>query len=172
MNYLETLKNITKDKKKRRENLLFILIILIVLLFTMNYIFKDNTLKKADVIEEETSTQSSNDTNIELETKIKSIINQIEGVEDASVLISYKDTGQKSFVYNTQETFSEEGNIESIQKDVAQTNKEALIDKTLLPQVEGVIIVAKGINSKAQDIKSAIGALLGISSYKVQLFEK
>ena len=64
MNYLETLKNITKDKKKRRENLLFILIILIVLLFSMNYIFKDNTLKKADVIEEETSTQSSNDTNI------------------------------------------------------------------------------------------------------------
>ena len=55
---------------------------------------------------------------------------------------------------------------------MAQTNKEALIDKTLLPQVEGVIIVAKGINSKAQDIKSAIGALLGISSYKVQLFEK
>ena len=88
------------------------------------------------------------------------------------MLVSYKDTGQNSYIYNTQETFSDEGNVSSIQKDVALTNKEAIIDKRMLPEVEGVIIVAKGITSKTQDIKAAIGSILGIPSYKVQLFEK
>ena len=172
MNYLESLKNIMKDKKKKRENLVFILILQIVLLISMNYIFSDSKAQKQETVSNEIIETKNSSENIELEEKIKSIINQIDGVEDASVLVSYKDTGQNSYIYNTQETFSDEGNVSSIQKDVALTNKEAIIDKRMLPEVEGVIIVAKGITSKTQDIKAAIGSILGIPSYKVQLFEK
>ena len=39
MNYLETLKNIAKDKGKRVENLIFVLILLVILLFSFSYIF-------------------------------------------------------------------------------------------------------------------------------------
>ena len=47
MNYLETLKNIAKDKGKRVENLIFVLILLVILLFSFSYIFnsKEETVK-------------------------------------------------------------------------------------------------------------------------------
>ena len=49
MNYLETLKNIAKNKEKRTENLIFLVIMLVILLIAINYIFfpkvedKENT---------------------------------------------------------------------------------------------------------------------------------
>ena len=43
-----------------------------------------------------------------------------------------------------------------------------------MPTVEGVIIVGKGVESAdvKQKLSTAIGNLLGIASYKVQVFEK
>ena len=42
------------------------------------------------------------------------------------------------------------------------------------PKVEGVIVVAKGVESleMKQKISNALASLLGIASYKVQVFEK
>ncbi len=40
-NYLETMKNILKDKKKKKENMIFIVVLLVVLLISINYIFND-----------------------------------------------------------------------------------------------------------------------------------
>ena len=42
------------------------------------------------------------------------------------------------------------------------------------PSVEGVIVVAKGVESSdlKQRLSTALGNLLGIASYKVQVFEK
>ena len=42
MNYLETLKNITKDNKRKKENLILLLILLVILLISINYIFNSD----------------------------------------------------------------------------------------------------------------------------------
>ena len=45
-NYLETMKNILKDKKKKKENMIFIVVLLVVLLISINYIFNDSQKEK------------------------------------------------------------------------------------------------------------------------------
>ena len=52
--------------------------------------------------------------------------------------------------------------------------KTAIIQMYNTPSVEGVIVVAKGVESSdlKQRLSTALGNLLGIASYKVQVFEK
>ena len=65
MNYLESLKNIMKDKKKKRENLVFILILLIVLLISMNYIFSDSKAQKQETVSNEIIETKNSSENID-----------------------------------------------------------------------------------------------------------
>ena len=176
MNYLETMKNILKDKKKKKENMIFIAVLLVVLLISINYIFSDtkkeqkgieidnNTNEKVD-----NSTQSQN-TNT-LEERLTQIINQVDGISDVSLIINYKDSGQSEYVFNTKETIAEEGNVLNLEKEVAYNEssgqKSAIKTSQNNPQIEGVIIVARGIENSEnkQKIQSAIASLLGIASY-------
>ena len=52
--------------------------------------------------------------------------------------------------------------------------KTAIIQVYNTPKVEGVIIVANGVDDSEikQKISTAIGNLLGVASYKVQVFAK
>ena len=183
MNYLETMKNILKDKKKKKENMIFIAVLLVVLLISINYIFSDtkkeqkgieidnNTNEKVD-----NSTQSQN-TNT-LEERLTQIINQVDGISDVSLIINYKDSGQSEYVFNTKETIAEEGNLLNLEKEVAYNEssgqKSAIKTTQNNPQIEGVIIVARGIENSEnkQKIQSAIASLLGIASYKVQVLNR
>lgn len=183
MNYLETMKNILKDKKKKKENMIFIAVLLVVLLISINYIFSDtkkeqkgieidnNTNEKVD-----NSTQSQN-TNT-LEERLTQIINQVDGISDVSLIINYKDSGQSEYVFNTKETIAEEGNVLNLEKEVAYNEssgqKSAIKTSQNNPQIEGVIIVARGIENSEnkQKIQSAIASLLGIASYKVQVLNR
>ena len=183
MNYLETMKNILKDKKKKKENMIFIAVLLVVLLISINYIFSDtkkeqkgieidnNTNEKVD-----NSTQSQN-TNT-LEERLTQIINQVDGISDVSLIINYKDSGQSEYVFNTKETIAEEGNVLNLEKEIAYNEssgqKSAIKTTQNNPQIEGVIIVARGIENSEnkQKIQSAIASLLGIASYKVQVLNR
>ena len=183
MNYLETMKNILKDKKKKKENMIFIAVLLVVLLISINYIFSD-TKKEQKGIEIDNNTNEKVDNNTQsqntntLEERLTQIINQVDGISDVSLIINYKDSGQSEYVFNTKETIAEEGNVLNLEKEVAYNEssgqKSAIKTSQNNPQIEGVIIVAKGIENSEnkQKIQSAIASLLGIASYKVQVFEK
>lgn len=177
MGYLETLKNITKDKKKKTENLILLLVLLVILLISMNYIFKDDKSQKESTISQKLEENKSS-TNNDIESKIANILNQISGVTDISVIINYSDAGKKEYAYDTKEVISDEGNTTSIEKTIAYNNengnKVAITSIEHLPQVEGVIIVGNGLSSSEnkQKIATAVGNLLGVASYKVQVFNK
>ena len=154
-----------------------------MLLISINYIFSDtkkeqkgieidnNTNEKVD-----NSTQSQN-TNT-LEERLTQIINQVDGISDVSLIINYKDSGQSEYVFNTKETIAEEGNVLNLEKEVAYNEssgqKSAIKTSQNNPQIEGEIIVAKGIENSEnkQKIQSAIASLLGIASYKVQVLNR
>ena len=183
MNYLETIKNILKDKKKKKENMIFIAVLLVVLLISINYIFSD-TKKEQKGIEIDNNTNEKVDNNTQsqntntLEERLTQIINQVDGISDVSLIINYKDSGQSEYVFNTKETIAEEGNVLNLEKEIAYNEssgqKSAIKTSQNNPQIEGVIIVAKGIenNENKQKIQSAIASLLGIASYKVQVLNR
>lgn len=175
MNYLETLKNIAKDNKRKRENLILLLILLVILLISINYIFSSDKNEKVTEVEENIKEQTSN---ISIEEKISEILSQIAGVSEVSIVINYANEGNTNVVYDTKETRNEEGSVTSVEKSVAYNEKSgektAIIEMFSTPKVEGVIVVAKGVQSTElkQKISTALGNLLGIASYKVQVFEK
>lgn len=176
MNYLETLKNISKDTKRKRENLILLLVLLVILLISINYIFKEDKTSKDNTIQDKVEEQTNSKGDIE--TKIAQVLNQISGITESSVIINYSNNGNNDIVYDTKQTLSENGNVLSIEKSVAYNeasgNKTAIIKMYNTPTVEGVIIVANGVEGSEikQKIATAIGNLLGVASYKVQVFEK
>lgn len=177
MGYLETLKNITKDKKKKTENLILLLVLLVILLISMNYIFKDEKKSKENLVSQKLE-ENKGSTNNDIENKIANILNQISGVTDISVIINYSNSGKNEYAYDTKEIINDDGNTTSIEKTIAYNNengnKVAITSIEHLPQVEGVIIVGNGLSSSEnkQKIATAVGNLLGVASYKVQVFNK
>ncbi len=175
MNYLETIKNITKDKKRKKENLILILVLLVILLISVNYIFNSEDKKPKNEVENNIKEQNQIDS---LESKLGKLLDEIAGVENVSVIINYKDNGNTNVVYDTRETMTDSGVITSIEKTVAYNEssgqKSAIVEMYNSPQVEGVIVVASGItdNNLKQKIITSIANLLGIPSYKVEVFEK
>lgn len=190
MNYLETLKNIAKDKNKRVENLIFLVILLVILLVAVNYIFNTEKISSKN---NDTSNNTSNNNNInsnsntqnlsnvsniqsELEVKLSNILSQISGISEVSVVITYSKDATTTPVYNTKE--QEKSGEKTTEKTVAYNeegnDKTAIIESVELPKVEGAIIVAKGANTveMKSKIASAISNLTNVPVYKIQVFEK
>lgn len=185
MNYLETMKNITKDKQKRVENLVFLIILLVILLISINYIFKsndknsnsttsyDNTIGSKE--EKDKTIQNINEQS-NLETKLSDILSKVEGISEVSVLLTYATDSKQNVVYNTKEEISD--GKTSTEKSVAYNEqsgqKNAIVESVEMPKVEGAIIVAKGASGveMKSKIASTISSVTGIPVYKVQVFEK
>lgn len=181
MNYLETMKNIAKDKQKRVENLVFLIILLVILLISVNYIFKtddksNSTSLNGNIINNKESTQVSSNIQTSLEEKLANILSQVNGISDVSVLLTYSTDSRQNIVYNTKEETADGKTIEekSVAYNEEGTDKTAIVESVEMPKVEGAIIVAKGANSV--DIRSKLATTIsnvtGIPVYKVQVFEK
>ena len=180
MNYLETIKNITKDKKRRTENLILLVVLLVVILIAINYIFTDDnsnsTNTSPNIINNKEANGDINKVDNSLEEKLEIILSQISGISDVSVVLSYSKDTTQNVVYNTTEEQNENG--KTLEKQVAYNeqggNKTAIVESINMPVVEGAIVVAKGASSV--DIKSriasAISSVTNLPVYKVQVFEK
>ena len=160
---LETLKNITKDKNK--EKIIYILICAVVILIASSYIFKKEEKSNDNTNENKTVKQNYVFDTYSDENKLASILSNIDGISEVSCYITYKDEGTIVPAYNKKEEiiFEESGN-----------EKNALIEKRLLPQIEGVIIVGKGLTDESIKAKlaTAVASVMNIGVYKVQVFSK
>jgi stage III sporulation protein AG len=168
--YLETLKNIAKDKKK--EKLIYILILCVVLLVSMSYIFSEDKNIEKQVITEDKVEKKDN----EIEEKLTNILSKISGLSEVSVMVTYTTDTKISPVYNVKEEIKD--NNKTLDKQVVyneeNNKKSVVIESSELPKVEGVIVVAKGIKSidMKSKIATAVSSVTGIGVYKVQVFEK
>lgn len=177
------------NNKKKTENLVFLLIILIVTVIAINVIWKDeksdtditNTSnKKLAYVEEENLSQNNS-----LEEKLENILSNINGVGNVDVLITYNETEEIIPVYNktdkksvTNETDSAGGVRVTEETDAEQEvvfqNDEIIVQKTVSPKIEGAIITATGANNASvkANIISAVEAVTGLATHKIQVFEK
>lgn len=189
-----------KSKEKRIENLVFLLIILIITLIIINSILKSDE-NKNEIIDSnnmsfsKSGVSSGNESslinvenlsysNIQFEEKLEEILSEIKGIEDTKVLITYSETEEIIPIYNENNSISEteEGTgenkkivkEESISKDIIlDDSSNILIQKKKSPKVEGAIIVVKGnfdVNVET-NIVSAVEAITGLASHKIQVFE-
>ena len=191
---MKKLLDIFKNKEKRIENLVFLLVLLIVTLLIINSILKDDKSLK-NVSEDESKKGASfinaqkenNDhinNNLELEKRLEVILSKIKGVSNVSVLITYSETEEIVPLYNINNSSNqtEEGDgkekvikkEENVSKNVLlDDDSNVLIEKKLSPKIEGAIVIAKGVSNVniKSNIISAMEAVTGLASHKIQVFE-
>lgn len=188
----EKLKNMFENKDKKIENLVSFLIILIITLIVINKILKNDEMEKVDyentvgvelALKDEKINYKENDDN--LEKRLENILSKISGVGKVYVLLTYTESSSLVPIYNVNSSTSileEKDNAgiskitetENIQKDVVlEKDGKLSVEKRIKPLIEGAIIIAEGasnINIKS-DIISAVEAVTGVKTHKIQVFE-
>lgn len=186
------------NPKKKIENLVVFIVILIITIIAINSIWNgtnNNSTTKQENNSGSKQLASNEDTNSnsdlaedELEKKLENILSKIEGVGQVNVMLTYSQSSEVVAMYNetykdssTEETDSNGGTRTIKQTD---SNKEIVfrnengqnvpITKTIVnPKIEGVIVTAQGANNAniRTNIIQAVGAVTGVATYKIQVFE-
>ena len=148
-----------KDKKK--TNVIIIALIAFGLLLSFTSIFEKEEVRVSQTMD---YTQYING----LEEKIASIASQIIGSTAQANLTL--ETGTE-YVYLDQNTIEEQKNEQSyIVIDDGSGGEKALIVTEKMPQIRGVVVVAKGANNaQTEAIKNSVAALLNIRSSKISV---
>ena len=188
---LEKIKNIFNNKEKRIENLVSFLVILVITLIVINKILKgdnsgeSNDYKNQSGVELAKETISTNSDADDLELRLEKILSKINGVGKVSVLITYSESSTLVQIYNVSSSTStvEEKDTsggtrttetQNNQKDVITDGTSNVItEKMIKPIVEGAIITAQGAEDSVvkSNIISAVEAVTGIATHKIQVFE-
>ena len=187
-------KNPQTNSKRRIENLCFFIIILIATLFLMKSIWGGHD--KEPILNEENKNNSSevlalnnnNKIKVELEEKLENILSTIKNVGKVNVFINYSESSSSIPLYDestttstTTEGDSDGGTRNTVetenQKEVVFTEKSGIkdpvIQKTVMPVIEGAIITAEGASdaSVKTNIINAVQAVTGLTIDRVQVFE-
>ena len=179
------------DKKKNIENIIVFIIILIITVLIINVMWSSDDNKSKNKSEDTTKvlaqTTTANEEQDNLENRLENILESINGVGKAKVLIKYSESSSVVAVYNeTKSESTTQENDGSSNKDVKQTESKKevaytdengkntpITEKVIMPVIEGAIITAQGAgnaNIKAS-IVSAVEALKGLAVHKIQVFE-
>ena len=196
--FIDKIKDIFKfnkedNNKKKIENLVVLIIILIVTIIAINYIWTDkndeesskqNTTNKQLATSEDTTSTNNSD----LEGRLEKILKSIDGVGNVKVFVNYSETSQVVAMYNenTKQSSTEEtdtsGGVRTIQQTDTQKevvyndesgNKTPVTEKIINPKIEGAIITAEGASNSGikANIISAVEAVTGLATHKIQVFE-
>ena len=180
-------------ENKKIENLIVFVIILIITIIIINTIWNSNDnkekkesedvsgYKRLAIEDNNTSTNESDD----LEKKLEQILSKMEGVGKVSVMITYSQGSEiipmqnetsKSSKIN--ETDSDGGTRTTEQvdsnKEVIYSNGNKVETQTVKnPIAQGAIVIAEGASNAMvkTNIVSAVEAITGLATYKVQVFE-
>ena len=185
----EKIKKIFTNKEKRIENLVSFLIILVITLIIVNKILnnkkENNDFTNQTGVELATSTKPESENENDLEKRLENILEKINGVGKVSVLITYSESNTVVPIYNVNSSTSiiEEKDTsggtrttktENNQKDViTDASSNIVTEKVIMPSIEGAIITAQGANDSnvKNNIISAVEAVTGIATHKIQVFE-
>lgn len=179
---IESIKNIF-PKDKKTTNLILIMLLLVIILIAMNYIFNEEDDKNNEVkTVVSDNTEAVNEQ--EVETRLENILNEINGVTNTKVMLSYSGTEKIIPVYDIKEDTSAESSDDTTntktvtEKTVAYEeqngSKVAIVEKKETATINGAIVVATFENSKdiESKIKDAVSAVTNVPIYKIQVFSK
>lgn len=158
-----------KDSKKRNENLIAFLIILVITLIIINKILSEDENKNETLNENNAELVTQSTTDVEeisiddenLKNELENILSKISGVGKVKVLLTYSESSSVLPLYNesisssvstsadgtTTETTNEDKEI------FTDSSNEAVIEKYIMPKLEGAIVIAqgaRGLNCKSK----------------------
>ena len=181
------------NNKKKVENLIFLLVILVITVLAMNYIWKDEGKKQESAAttsntkkEENVDTSSGGDN---LESRMETILSQLDGVGKVDVLLTYQESTQVVPVYNTSQkvTNTTEGDAGGGKRTIEESDVsqevvyedqngdgKVAVQKEVSPKIEGAIIIATGASNSTvkANIVQAVEAATGLATHKIQVFER
>ena len=187
-----------KGSKKTLENLVVLVIILVVTIIFINYIWNGDKKESNEDFNNDERISTLNTSNMKLEKvevsnnslefEIENMLKKLDGVEDASVLITYEETNRIVPMYNedNQESVTSEednqGGVRTINENSSKKEvvyeenngtKKAVTSKIITPQIKGAVIMAKGANNVnvKTNIIQAVQAVTGLATHKIQVFE-
>lgn len=193
--------NLNKDghgnDKRKIENLVVFIIILIVTILIINSIWnpkkeesKVQNINKTLAKENNENILNNNVTKTEndLEIRLSQILQQIKGVGNVSVMITYSETSKTVPIYNednknsnTEESdsgggnrkISENTNKKEVVFQEVNGEKELITQNVIKPVAEGAIITAEGASNVEikTNIIQAVEAVTGLATHKIQVFE-
>ena len=184
-------KNEEGTPKRKIENLVVFLVIIIITIIAINTILRDKKDKNENTSYKEfasVSVSSEETSENDLEKKLEKILGKLSGVGKVNVLITYTESNKVVAMYNqnSKESTTEEedtsGGKRTIQeidttKDVVYKeengSKVPVTEKIVMPQIEGAIIIAEGVNDSnvKANIVQAVEAVTGLATHKIQVFE-
>lgn len=181
-----------KTDKKKIESMVVFIIILIVTLIAINTIWSGDSKTKDDTAEDTSgykklaeNTDNNESTGDELEKKLEETLSKMDGVGKVSVMITYAKgseivpmQNETSKASTTRETDSGGGTrvIEETDntKEIVYSDGTKIETQTVInPIVKGAIVIAEGASNATvkSNIISAVEAITGVATYKVQVFE-
>ncbi len=149
--------------------IIFIGLLGIVLIFLSEFISSDEPEKSTEI---KSNTSASYETYAQdMERKLKNILEKIEGVGKAEVMITVSGTeeyiyAQEEKVKNGERDFSSESQYVMIGSG---SEKHALLKKVVNPQISGVVIICEGGDSNIvkEKVYSSISAVFDIPSNQI-----
>ena len=187
-------------KNRQIENLVVFLVLLVITVLSVNTIWKgkkgssNNTndlsnnyelRSQADLVNYDSVDLNNND----LEKRLENILSKVDGVGNVSVMVSYASTSEIIPMYNltedttvTQETDSTGGqrtiNESDSKKEIIYKEdsgvKQPVTQTVISPKITGVIVICEGGDTPTTKAKvtSAVEAVTGCSSHKIQVLER
>lgn len=159
---MERIKNFFKKLKSVKNIELYVALTLALIVVVI--VFASTGTKQIQKSETDQSYIS------EMEHKICSVVESIEGCGKASVAISYESYEEKVYAYESETTSS--GGVTTQTNSVVSVKGEPLVTKTLPPKILGVVVVAQGADNPVIKYKivNVVVTLLNVSSQDVQVF--
>lgn len=117
------------------------------------------------------------------EKKVEKLIESIQGITDAEVVISYKSGSEKVLQEDSENSASErkDGNTNESSSSVKKStvlfqedgSEAPYVVKELYPEVGGIAVAAKGIakNGKKEEIVNMLAALFDVPVHKISVIE-
>ena len=167
-------------KQLKKEQIWIMILFGILLLVISIPVPQQEKGEKKEVPVQKVEVQGEN-----LEEQLEEILQKMNGVGRTEVLITYKDQGR--VVVEKDETISEEvveesdssgGNrkttrIERGDETIYAENELPYVIQTMMPAVEGVLVVAEGGGNEAikKKIEGIIVALFGLETHKISIMK-
>lgn len=174
----DRIKSMFIDSKKKKENLFSLLLILVITLIIVNRIIntEEKEVESDFTNQVEGSYLAEKIDNTSIEKRLEAILDTIDGVNNVSVLITYSESSCIVPVYNTNLSSVKENEKETVNTEkevILDSNSEVIVEKSLNPKMEGALITASGVGDALVkgNVISAVEAVTGLASHKIQVFE-
>lgn len=176
---------ISKWKKLRKDQIL-IGILAGVLLLVVAFPHETEPEKQTEVKQEQAVVMAEQDTQIAwMERKLRSILEQVQGVGKAQVMITVKSYGKKLVEKDTSISEEEDRNGENGETSTMRTenttvyqrdgdgNEIPFVTEERAPEIEGVLVAAQGGNDLvvAENIRDAAMVLFGVEAHKIKVMK-